>query len=396
MNVLFVGKTSTFKTANAILEKTGQNPGFQIIKFINLITDGFRTHNINLSIISNVRASSIGIKTEIENGISYQYIFTHRIPILSQLLYYAQSFYHTMKWGLKNKKDSIVFCDIFSSSSSISGSVLAAKILRIPICGLVTDMITTPLTTTLNTQHVFWKLFFKIRKKRLHQSLKEYNSFVFVTAQMAQIYNLLQRPYIIMEGSVDSTFIPARNSRKDSPRVIMYAGAIEAEYGFHELTKAFMSLKTPNIELHVYGNGKFVKELLEYQKKDSRIKYMGVVNNQQIVEAEQKATLLVNPRLSHEEYVKYSFPSKTSEYMLSGTPLLTTRLGGIPQEYFQHVYVFEDESVAGYAKTLEEVLSYPQKELDKKGKEAQAFMLNSKNNIIQSKRIIDLFAKVIK
>jgi glycosyltransferase involved in cell wall biosynthesis len=104
----------------------------------------------------------------------------------------------------------------------------------------------------------------------------------------------------------------------------------------------------------------------------------------------------VNPRLSHEEYVKYSFPSKTSEYMLSGTPLLTTRLGGIPQEYFQHVYVFEDESVAGYAKTLEEVLSYPQKELDKKGKEAQAFMLNSKNNIIQSKRIIDLFAKVIK
>jgi hypothetical protein len=50
MNVLFVGKTSTFKTANAILEKTGQNPGFQIIKFINLITDGFRTHNINLSI----------------------------------------------------------------------------------------------------------------------------------------------------------------------------------------------------------------------------------------------------------------------------------------------------------------------------------------------------------
>lgn len=396
MNVLFVGKTSTLETANAILEETGQNPGFQIIKFINLITDGFRAHNINLSIISNVRASSVGVKKEVENNISYQYIFTYRIPVLSQILYYLQSFYHTLKWGLKNTTNRIVFCDIFSSNSSISGSVLAAKLLRIPTCALVTDMITTPLTTTLNTQHIFWKLFFKIRKYKLLQSLKKYDSFVFVTDHMPKIYNPLKRPYIIMEGSVDNTFIPLENNKKDVPRIIMYAGAIEAEYGFNELVQAFMSLPNTDIELHIYGEGKFVKKLLEYQKQDSRIKYMGVVNNQQIVEAEQRATLLVNPRLSHEEYVKYSFPSKTSEYMLSGTPLLTTKLGGIPDEYFQYVYVFADETVKGFAQTMEEILSYPENEIEQKGKAAQNFILNNKNNIIQSKRVVDLFIQTIK
>jgi glycosyltransferase involved in cell wall biosynthesis len=123
---------------------------------------------------------------------------------------------------------------------------------------------------------------------------------------------------------------------------------------------------------------------------------MGVVNNQQIVEAEQRATLLVNPRLSHEEYVKYSFPSKTSEYMLSGTPLLTTKLGGIPDEYFQYVYVFADETVKGFAQTMEEILSYPENEIEQKGKAAQNFILNNKNNIIQSKRVVDLFIQTIK
>ena len=83
---------------------------------------------------------------------------------------------------------------------------------------------------------------------------------------MNEVYNPSQKPYIIMEGSVDVNFTPNQGIKKDNRRIIMYAGSTEAEYGFKELVEAFTSLTIPNIELHIYGNGKFVSSLIEYQK----------------------------------------------------------------------------------------------------------------------------------
>ncbi len=397
MNILFIGKCSTFQTANEILNKTRNNPGFQIIKFINLILEGFRCNHVNIEAISNVNAACVGKKSEFENGIHYQYIPSIQVPILCQIAYAVMSFYYTFYWGLKHKQDGILFCDIFSSSSTVSGSVFAAKLLRIPICALVTDMITTPLTTSLDTQSTYGRLFFAMRKHKQYKSLKQYDLFVFLTKFMAEIYNPNNRPYIIMEGSVDHTLqLDSDSYSQHDKKIIMYAGAIEAEYGFNELVQAFMKLSIQNIELHIYGGGKFVSKLLEYQKNDSRIKYMGIVSNEQVVAAEKQATILVNPRLSNQEFAKYSFPSKTSEYMVSGTPLVTTKLPGIPDEYFEHLYLFEEESIEGFAKKLQEILSLPYTELRQKGRDAQEFVLKNKNNIVQTKKIINFFTQNIR
>lgn len=397
MNILFIGKCSTFQTANEILNKTRNNPGFQIIKFINLILEGFRCNHVNIEAISNVNAACVGKKSEFENGIHYQYIPSIQVPILCQIAYAVMSFYYTFYWGLKHKQDGILFCDIFSSSSTVSGSVFAAKLLRIPICALVTDMITTPLTTSLDTQSTYGRLFFAMRKHKQYKSLKQYDLFVFLTKFMAEIYNPNNRPYIIMEGSVDHTLqLDSDSYSQHDKKIIMYAGAIEAEYGFNELVQAFMKLSIQNIELHIYGGGKFVSKLLEYQKNDSRIKYMGIVSNEQVVAAEKQATILVNPRLSNQEFAKYSFPSKTSEYMVSGTPLVTTKLPGIPDEYFEHLYLFEEESIEGFAKRMQEILSLPYTELRQKGRDAQEFVLKNKNNIVQTKKIINFFTQNIR
>ena len=397
MNILFVGKCSPLQTAKEILHKKQKNPGFQIIKFAYLVLSGLKENGANVSVISNVNAPTIGVSKEIENGIKFRYVPISKIPILCQLLNFLITFFYTLCWGIKNKTNSIIFCDIYDSNSATSGAVLAAKICNIPKCALITDMLSTTInTSTLNVNHtLFWRLFFKLRQKRMHKSLKQYDGFIFLTNNMNLIYNPLQRPYMVMEGCVDKHFIPSKNISKSSSKVIFYAGAIKAHYGLNELVQAFMTLSIPNIELHIYGDGNMVEKLKEYQQQDSRIKYFGVVSNEQIVEEEQKATLLVNPRLSHEEYVKYSFPSKTSEYMLSGTPLLTTKLCGIPEEYFPYLYTFEDETINGFAKKLSEILSLPDDCLTTKGKDAQRFILDYKNNIIQSKRIKDFFTQII-
>ena len=112
--------------------------------------------------------------------------------------------------------------------------------------------------------------------------------------------------------------------------------------------------------------------------------------NREVVEREMEATLLVNPRPTDEEYVRYSFPSKTMEYMSTGTPVLTTVLPGMPKEYHPYVYLLEDETAQGIAETLGSVLSQTEDALFEKGQAARHFILNEKNNVIQAQKILDM------
>ena len=145
-----------------------------------------------------------------------------------------------------------------------------------------------------------------------------------------------------------------------------------------------------NAQLQIYGPGDYVEELQEIAKEDRRIFYGGMLLNTQIVEEEQKATLLVNPRPTDEEYVKYSFPSKTMEYMASGTPVLTTVLPGMPKEYYPYVYLLEDETAEGIAAKLKQVLLQSDGALFEKGCAARSFVLDTRNNIVQAGKILDM------
>ena len=120
------------------------------------------------------------------------------------------------------------------------------------------------------------------------------------------------------------------------------------------------------------------------------LEYRGVAPNEEIVAEELKATLLVNPRPTTEEFTIYSFPSKNMEYMASGTPLLTTKLPGMPVEYHQYVYLFEEESIQGYADALKKVLSEPNDNLHAKGVQAKNFVLQNKNYVTQAQRVLGL------
>ena len=76
--------------------------------------------------------------------------------------------------------------------------------------------------------------------------------------------------------------------------------------------------------------------------------------------------------------------------MVSGTPTLTTKLPGMPKEYYKYVYLIEDETVEGISNILKDILNRPKEELYNKGMEAKKFVLNYKNNIIQAKKILDM------
>ncbi|HHT38510.1 MAG TPA: glycosyltransferase family 4 protein, partial [Mollicutes bacterium] len=88
--------------------------------------------------------------------------------------------------------------------------------------------------------------------------------------------------------------------------------------------------------------------------------------------------------------------SKTLEYMASGTPLLTTKLKGIPKEYYDYIYLFEDEDIEEMAIKIKSILLYNQEELDRFGSNARKFVFKEKNHKIQTKAIIDFIYKEIR
>ena len=115
---------------------------------------------------------------------------------------------------------------------------------------------------------------------------------------------------------------------------------------------------------------------------------MGIRPNAEIVGKEQRAALLVNPRPSAPEYTKYSFPSKNMEYMVSGTPILTTKLPGMPKEYYPYVYLLEDETPKGITEKLQEIFGLSLEEREEMGANARGFVLQHKSNVAQAKKIL--------
>lgn len=218
-----------------------------------------------------------------------------------------------------------------------------------------------------------------------------YDSYIILTEQMNSIVNPNQKSYVVVEGMVDFNMETVTNTldNKYSEKIIIYAGALYEKYGVKKLIEAFIKLRMDDARLWLFGSGEMEGEIRNYEKIDSRIRYFGVVPNEIVVREELKATLLVNPRPSDEEFTKYSFPSKNMEYMVSGTPILTTPLQGMPKEYYDFVYLFEDESEEGITKTLFYILSLSKTELHEKGRNAKEFVLKKKSNLVQANNIKD-------
>jgi glycosyltransferase involved in cell wall biosynthesis len=73
------------------------------------------------------------------------------------------------------------------------------------------------------------------------------------------------------------------------------------------------------------------------------------------------------------------------EYMASGTPIVTTDLPGMPSEYKNFVYIFNNETVDGMYNTLKTILSQSRLELHNFGHKAKQFIQTNKKYVFRRK-----------
>ena len=197
--------------------------------------------------------------------------------------------------------------------------------------------------------------------------------------------------HIVMEGIVDvSTMDMEQVPIVTNKEVILYTGTLRKIFGVMNLVNAFRMVHDKNAELWICGSGDSEKAIEEAAKKDSRIKFFGLVDSKTALEMQHKATILVNPRTSEGEYTRYSFPSKTMEYLLAGRSVIINRLPGIPEEYYNYVYTPKDESVEAFAECISNVIHLDKDIREKRSKSGRRFIIEKKNSKVQMERVIKL------
>lgn len=392
--ILYISALASKSRINKQYRQTGQNPGFAVQKFSRLLVKGLQLNGAKVQAFSNppnIGESKrfISSSAEEENGIVYKYVPYFNLPIIKHISIFCYTFFYVLFWGIKDSKNKTIICDALSISICM-GALVASKVNGVLSIGVVTDIYGLMVGSERKSIKA------RLASKLNSFYIRLFNKYILLTEQMNNVVNPKHRPYMIMEALCDSTLQDERNRQpieKVYPPLIVYAGGIYEKYGLKMLAEAFIKANIKDASLVYYGDGSYVEEFKSLCIQHPNIEYRGITSNEDILDIEHRATLLVNPRFSSEEFTKYSFPSKNMEYMVSGTPLLTTKLPGMPKEYYPYVFLFSEETIDGYAEALSKVLALSGSELTQFGASAQNFVLKNKNNIYQGQRIIEFINK---
>ena len=383
------------------LEKNVKEPmQYSIQKFHNAIINGLnKSKNVKIDALCGLPINRKNIKkimfkkiTVKNKNVKYVHMRFINLPIVKQISICMGMVCGLIKWNKQNKenKNKII---IFDASYITITPVLVfiSKILKIKkvaivadIYGYMSDKIKERKGGTLQN----------ILAKICQYCWNNYDGYILLTEQMNKIVNPKSKPYIIMEGIADKIDI-TENVKKEN--YVMYAGSLFDRFGIKELVDGFDMLEDKSLKLYIYGAGETVEYIKKKESQNASIQYKGTKTNNEILLAERKAKLLINPRPTNNEFTKYSFPSKTIEYMLSGTPVLTTRLDGIPSEYNDYLYFIDDESAIGIKNSIENIMKNESNDdLNKKGRGARKFICDNKNSEVQGKRINKFIKSILK
>lgn len=390
MQIVYVAGCYGEKTLDWCRKEFPSLPQLPGQKFHKLMVKGFAQNQVeNIHVVAEIPVmgmvtKDIELNNDIEDGIVYHYLKYYKYK--NRTLNKSKQYKEIIEKLVKEEPNSIVICDVLRPSC-VASVQSACRKYRVPCYGIATDIpIKKAEKGSLRTRlanSFAWKL------------ITRFDGYIFLTEAMNELTNKNKKPYIVVECLVEAGMVTVKNEliQKKNPRICLYAGGIRRVYGIPQMVEGFLQASVPDVELHIYGSGDYSEDLLELCKKHNNVKFFGVVPNREIVAAEIQATLLINPRPTDGEYTKYSFPSKNMEYMASGTPVLTTKLPGMPKEYSDYVYWIEEETIPGITKALTDILNRLPEELHEKGISAKRYVLENKNNYVQAKRVLDMITK---
>ncbi len=227
-----------------------------------------------------------------------------------------------------------------------------------------------------------------IRKgRRLVEMSQNIEKFIILTKHLHDALNIGASPYIVLDCICENSFEKVDVS-SENKKICLYTGTTAEEFGLCELVDAFKLL--PDAVLWICGTGNADSYIKSVAMQYPNIKHFGFLSQEELNKLRNECNFLINPRRPTGTYTKYSFPSKTAEYLISGKPCIMYKLEGLSSEYDAFLNYISEDDAMGIARELNTIFSQDYSALLKKGRRGMEFMRREKNAHTQAKRIISL------
>lgn len=199
-------------------------------------------------------------------------------------------------------------------------------------------------------------------------------------------------PVLHLDGGIEQPRFEVNTTADEcsigKPHAIMYSGVMNQYGGVNLLLESFKFIKDQQIQLWLCGKGNNV-EVKRAVAQDSRIKWFGVVSEEDLKKMSKTASLFVNPRPSYLPASAGNFPSKVLEYLSYGKPVVSTWTEGLSPDYLEILTVLKNETPLCLAQTIEDVLAWDMEKRLEKKRQILSFLNSKKLWTNQATRLIN-------
>ena len=159
---------------------------------------------------------------------------------------------------------------------------------------------------------------------------------------------------IVLPNAVDFELASSVAKKDHACTQYLYVGQIRPHKGIHTLIKAFSKLEHENIRLNIVGSGLSEAELKQLAHEDNRIIFHGRISDNDLKKMYEISDFTVVPSIWYE-----NSPLVIYESLSNGTPVIGSRIGGIPELVIDgyNGYLFEPGNISELNEILEKSLS---------------------------------------
>lgn len=284
---------------------------------------------------------------KVSEGINTTLIPFFNIPLLKQACQMAGFFWLARAAVKKDPRTIIISFNLFPQQGL--PAFLLQKLYR---CKLVAIMADYPIDDRPN-KNVIRILLRAVFDAMTRFFINECRNQIVMNKRSIEAFAPLAK-YIVIEGGVE---LPAEKAfetlKAPLIRNVLFSGALTAYNGIVELLDAVPHVKHEDIEFHVYGAGPLEDVVREAAEKDRRLRFFGSIPNNEMLQRQREAWLLISPRRIDDPISAFTFPSKIFEYMLSGVPVLATRLSCFDERFEGKMLFIENGDGRGIAESID-------------------------------------------
>lgn len=361
--VLFIGGVFAKENIPEVVKKAKGTIEYSANIFQERLISGFEKLGVQLEIISApfIGAYPMKSKTVIFKGFENLQNKYKYVSFVNVWGYRNFSRAHSLKKNVKafaeDRKCEKKIIIVYSAHEPFLEAASYAKKIdpNIKICFVVPDL---PQYMNLDkNRSIVYDVLKKVDIARMEKHINNVDSFVVLTEYMKEILKVGERPTIVAEGIIDNIQKVEKSSCENrcKEKYVVYTGKLNEKFGVKKLVNNFTEINNPNYRLILCGDGDCVPFIRTIAKKDKRVVWTGQLTPEQAKEWQNRADVLINPRMNDEEYTKYSFPSKNIEYLLTGNPVVAYMLDGMKACYKDFIYVIDDGE--RIEKTIQEAIT---------------------------------------